>query len=110
MGSGNEILSLSTNQIFAVESLTPVTRLSSECHPRSGLVVGIAEHHRLDCDGGSEVVGNPVMLPVRLRACAIPRSEDRTDGLLELPKRIRTRSITCGLDMIQDRALEILKR
>ena len=84
----DDVLALSVDEIVAVELLLAVCGVAREGDACGGGVALVAEDHRLDVDGGAEIVGDLVLLAVENRTRVVPGAEDRLDGELELNHRI----------------------
>ena len=54
----------------------------------AGVHAEVAEHHRLDVDGGPEVLGDPLLAAVEPGAVGVPRVEDGAYGEVELLARV----------------------
>ena len=63
-------------------------RIAGECDAGARVVAGVAEHHHLHVDGGTEVVGDPLDAAVVTGAPTVPRPEHGGNRLLELLPRI----------------------
>src|SRR5439155_13462019 len=70
--------------------------VAAEGHPRARTLLAIAEHHLLDVDGGSPIIGNRVDAPVLDGPLAPPRIEHRLDRLAQLLAWLR-RQVAQGL-------------
>ena len=85
---GHDVLALSVDEEVAVRLVLPGRRVASEADARAGVVVAVAEDHRLHVDGSAEVVADPLAHAVGDRPGAVPASEDRFDGAAQLLDRV----------------------
>ena len=86
--TGDDILALGVDEVFAEQRLLTGGRIAREGDAGAGLVVQIAEDHRLHVDGGAPGVGDVVHAAIDVGAGVIPGAEDGLDGLHELDRRI----------------------
>ncbi len=84
----HHVLALCVDQEVAVLADRTGRRVAGEADPGTGVVVAIAEDHRLDVDRGTEVVGDPLLHPVGHRPGTVPRGEDGLDRPPQLLVRI----------------------
>jgi hypothetical protein len=75
---------LGTREVLAERPRLAGEGVATEQHTGAGTVVEVAEHHRLDRDGGAEVVGDAVVAAVPAGPTRVPRREDRAGGGAEL--------------------------
>ncbi len=61
---GHHVLALGVDEEVAVVAGRPGGRVPGEAHAGAGPIVAVAEHHGLDVDGGTQVVGDALALPV----------------------------------------------
>ena len=87
--SGNDVLALSVDEELATQPACPRGRIAAEAHARAAVVASVPEHHLHHVDGGTEVVGDAVRLPVHLRPRRVPGLEHRPDGAEQLLARVR---------------------
>ena len=86
--AGHHVLALGVDEEVAVGPVLTGGGIASEADPGARLVVAVAEHHRLDVDGGAEVVRDLLAVAVRASARAVPGVEHCLDGAVELALRI----------------------
>ena len=106
MGARDQILPLVPDEILAVERPGAVVRVAREGDAGAGVLVRIAEDHRLDGDRGAEVVGDPVVLPVGLRARTVPGAKDGRDGFDQVVVRIGGDLRALSAQVVEDRGFE----
>ena len=82
--SGHHVLALGVDEEVAVLAGGAGGRVAGEAHARPRVVVTVAEHHGLHVDGGPEVVGDALALPVGHGPRSVPRREHGLDGATEL--------------------------
>ncbi len=82
--TGDHVLALRVGQVVAVHALLPGRRVAGEADTGAAVVAEIPEDHRADVDGGAEIVGDALLLPVDLRPVGVPRGEDGEHCLVEL--------------------------
>jgi len=85
----------------------------AEAHTRRRAFVQVSEHHLHHVDGGTELVGNAVLVPVDTRAGRVPRRENGSDCAGELNAWV-TREPFAGLlpvGLLKDRRepLEVVR-
>ena len=71
-GAGDDVLALRPDEEVAVWDVLARRRIPRERDTRRGAHVEVAEHHRLDADGGAEVIVDALDTSVRLGASAVP--------------------------------------
>ncbi len=81
---GDDVLTLGVEQEVAVGDVLPRGGVAGEGHAGAGVVVAVAEDHRLDVDRGAELVADLLALAVGDRPVAVPRAEHRVDRGVEL--------------------------
>ena len=114
--AGDDVLALGVDQKVAVELLGAVGRVAREGDAGRGGLALVAKGHGLNVDGGTELVGDTVLLAVDAGALIHPAAEDGLDGKAQLKLRIvREDGLTVddlelrvqgGLDVIGEDALE----
>ena len=77
--AGDDILALRVDQEFAVEKLFAGRRIARERNARGARLAAIAEHHRLNGDGGAPLLGNIVKAAIGVGAWAVPGAEHGAD-------------------------------
>ncbi len=70
--AGDDVLALSVDEEVAVRLVLTGRGIAGEPHSGAGVVVAVAEHHRLHVDGRAEVVGDAFPHPVGDRPWAVP--------------------------------------
>ncbi len=75
--TGDHILSLGINQVFAINFRLPRGRVPRKCNPGPAVIAQVAEDHCLHVDRRAQVVGDLVDLPVNDCPRRIPGIEDR---------------------------------
>ena len=97
--AGHDVFSLGVHEEVAVGALGARGRVPGEADTRAGLVVPVAEHHRLDVDRRAEIVRDPFPNAVGDRPRPVPGGEDGFDGAAKLVDRVlRERVSCCSLD------------
>ena len=86
--AGHDVLALGVQQILAVELSGPGGRVARESDAGAGSLPFVAEDHRLHVDGGSEVLGDVVLLAVEDRPVVVPRAKDGVARHVELRPRV----------------------
>src|SRR5262249_19924743 len=86
--AGDDVFALRIDQEFTVEDFLAARGVARESHAGSGLVAGVAEHHRLDVHRGSPVGRDVVFAAIDDCAVVHPRAENRADRAVELPPGI----------------------
>ena len=84
----DDVLALRVLQVVAVHALVATRGVAREADARPGVGAEVAEHHRLDVDGGAEVLGDLLLAAVEHGAVGVPRVEDGADGQVELLARL----------------------
>ena len=82
--AGHDVLALCVDQEVAVGPGGAGGRIPGEGDAGAGLLVAVAEHHRLDVDRCPEIVGDVLTAPIGLGPRRLPRPEDRFDGSPQL--------------------------
>ena len=82
--AGHHVFALGVEQIIAVEFLVPVDRVAGEGHPGPAVVAQVAEDHRLNVDGGAQVVANTGGVAVIDGPLAEPTVENSPGGHFQL--------------------------
>jgi hypothetical protein len=82
--AGDDVLALRVDQELAIISVLAGRRIAREGHAGRRGIAHIAEHHRLDVDGGAPVAGDVVQAAIDLGALRLPRAEHRADRAPEL--------------------------
>ena len=90
--SCHHILALRIHEELAAETALARRGVAAEAHAGPAVVALVPEHHLHHVDGGAEIVGNLVLLPVDPRTRRVPRVEDGAHGAQQLLVRIRERS------------------
>ena len=112
----DDVLALGVDEKFAVELLGAGRGIAGECDPGRGRLAHVAEHHRLNVDGGAPIGGNAIQPPVGDRSRVHPRGEDRPDrapelilGVLRkrLARRLRDLFLVAGYDLSPIRGAEV---
>src|SRR3546814_15435244 len=80
----DHVLALGVHEVLAVEAPFARRRVAGEGDPGSTAVAHVAEHHRLDVDGGAPALGNAVQPAVGDGAGGHPAAEHGADSALEL--------------------------
>ena len=96
---------LSVDQIFTIEHVFAIGRVTCECHAGCGSVAQVTEHHQLDVNSGSPFCWDTVFLAVESGPFVLPRIEDRTDCPIELLLNVLRK---CTASAILDEFLETL--
>ena len=86
--AGHHVLTLRVDQEVAVGALGPRGGVAGEADAGARVVVAVAEDHRLDVDGGAEVVRDAFALAVGNGARPVPAAEDGFDGAAQLLRRL----------------------
>ena len=86
--AGDHVLALRVHEVLAVELPLAGVRVAGERDAGAGVVAHVAEDHRHDAACRAEVVRDPELLAVVLRARAEPRAEDGLDREAELVVRL----------------------
>ena len=86
--AGHDVLALGVDQEVAVRLVLAGRRVAGEADAGAGVVVAVAEHHRLHVDGGAEVVADALADPVGDGAGAVPAAEHGLDGAAQLLDRV----------------------
>jgi hypothetical protein len=81
---GDDVLALGVDQIFAVVGALAGRRVAGEGDAGGGGFAHIAEHHRLDVDGGAPVARDVVEAAIDLGAIRLPGAEHGADRAPEL--------------------------
>ena len=82
--AGHHVLALGVDEEVAVGLVLAGGGVAGEADAGAAVVVAVAEHHRLDVDGGAQVVGDALPHPVGDGPGAVPRLEDGLDGAAQL--------------------------
>ncbi len=80
----HHVLALRVHEEVPVGLVLAGRRVAREADAGARVVVAVAEHHRLDVDGGAEVVVDLLAVSVRDRAGAVPALEHGLDGAVQL--------------------------
>ena len=80
----DDVFALGVHQVVAVEFLLAVCGVAGKRNAGSGSLALVAEHHALHVNGGTQIVGNLVLLAVEHRARVVPAAEHGLDGQLQL--------------------------
>ena len=88
MGPGHDVLALGVEQDVAVQRRLAGRRVAREHDPGARIRSAVAEDHRLDGHRGPEVVGDALLLAIRLRAGTVPGSEHGLRREAELEPRV----------------------
>ena len=97
--AGHDVLALGVHEEVAVGLVLAGGGVAGEADAGAGVVVAVAEHHRLHVDGGAEVVADALADAVGDGAGAVPRAEHGLDGAAELVGRVlRERRAGLALD------------
>ncbi len=86
--AGDDVLALRVDEVFAEQRLFAGGGVAREGDAGAGALVQVAEHHRLDVDGGARRIGDVVHAAVDVRARVVPRAEHGLDRLDELLLRV----------------------
>ncbi len=86
--AGHHVFTLGVQQEVAVGPLGSGGRVAGEADPRARVVVAVAEDHGLHVDGGAQVVGDALTVPVGDGPRAVPAPEDRLDRTAQLRGRV----------------------
>ena len=86
--AGDDVFALRVLQELAEELVLAGGGVAGERNAGAGVVAHVAEDHRLNVDGGAEVVGDLLAVAVDDRALVVPALEDGDDGELELLHRV----------------------
>ena len=109
--AGHDVLALGVDQEVAVGLVLPGGRVAGEADAGAGVVVAVAEHHRLDVDGRAEVVADALADAVGDRPGAVPAAEHGLHGPAQLLHRVLREGLAGGL--LDDRLVlraEVLQR
>ena len=93
----DHILALGVHEEVAVRSMSAGGRVTCEADTRAGVVVAVAEDHRLNVHGGSEIVRYALAHPVRDGAGTVPRLENGLDGASQLVLGLLREGTPCRL-------------
>ena len=114
--AGNDVLTLSVDQKVAVELLGAVGRVARKGDAGRGGLALVAKGHRLDVDGGAELVGDAMLLAVNAGALVHPAAKYSLNREAQLELRIvREDGLTIddlqlgvqgGLDVVREDALK----
>ncbi len=95
----HHVLALCVDQEVAVRLVLTGRSVAGEANTGTGVVVAVAEHHRLHVDGGTELVIDLLAVAVGDRTSAVPAAEHGLDGAVELLARLlRERCAGLSLD------------
>ncbi len=86
--AGDDVLALGVDQEVAVGLVLAGRGVAREPDAGAGVVVAVAEHHRLHVDRGAEVVADPLANAVGDRPGAVPAREHGLDRAAELLDRV----------------------
>ena len=84
----HHVLALGVDQEVAVGALGARGRVTGEPDAGPRVVVAVAEDHGLHVDGGAQVVGDALAVPVGDGPGPVPAPEDGLDGPAELRRRV----------------------
>ena len=84
----HDVLTLCIHEEVAVRQVLTSCRIASEANACRRILVAVAEHHRLNVDGGAEVVADLLAYAICDRPSTIPASEHCLDSTVELGPRI----------------------
>ena len=94
--AGHDVLALGVDEEVAVRPVLAGGGVAGEADAGAGVVVAVAEHHRLHVDGGAEVVADALADAVGDGAGAVPAAEHGLDGAAQLLDRVlRERLARC---------------
>ena len=107
--TGDDVLALGVGEEVPVRAVLAGRGVAGERDAGAGVVALVAEDHRLDVDGGAEVVGDALELAVVAGAPSVPRTEHRLDRVPQLLVGIlREVDAGVGLDDVLERLDESL--
>ena len=86
--AGDDVLPLGVREVVTVRLLLPGRGIPRERDAGAGVHAAVAEHHRNDVHGRSEVVGDLVLPAIVDRAATVPGAEDGLDRELHLLPRV----------------------
>ena len=86
--AGDDVLALGVDQEFAVQPGLAGRRIAGEGHAGGRGLAHIAEHHRLDVDGGAPALGDVMHAAIEFGAFVHPAVEHRRDRAPQLVLRI----------------------
>ena len=98
VSTADNIVTLTAWQPLAVWSGVAVEWVASEKHTSARTFAQIAEHHRLNCDGGATDLGDAPVLTVGARTRGLPRVEHGRDRRAQL-----------SVGVIRDRLAHVIK-
>ena len=114
--AGDNVLALGVHQKVAVELLSAVGRVARKGNAGGGGLALITKSHGLHVDGGTELVGDSMLLAVDARTLVHPAAKDGLDGKAQLELRVVREDrlaidnlelgIQGGLDVLGEEALE----
>jgi len=82
--TGDDVLALGVDKILAEKRFLARGGVSGKSDARAGVVVEVAENHRLYIDGGAPGIGDVVHPAVGVGAGVVPGAENRLDGFHHL--------------------------
>ena len=86
--ASDNVLALGVNQKVTVELLGAIGRVAREGNARRRGLALITKGHGLNVDGGTELVGNTMLLAVDARTLVHPAAKDGLDGKAQLKLRV----------------------
>ena len=82
--AGNDVLALRVDQVFAEQLLLAGGGVAGERNAGAGLLIEVAEYHRLNVDGSAPGIGDVVHAAIDVRARVVPGAEHGLDRLEQL--------------------------
>ena len=86
--AGDDVLALGVRHVLAPDGALAGYRIAREGDAGAGIAAHVTEDHRLDVDGGAEVVRDVLDLAVVDSALVVPGIEHRADRQLQLLHRV----------------------
>ena len=86
--AGHDVFALRVHQVLAVDLVLAGGGVAGEGHAGAAVIAHVAEDHRLDVDGGAQVVGDLLAVAVDDGALVVPAPEHRLHAQHELIQRI----------------------
>ena len=118
--AGDDVLALGVDQKVAVEFLSAIGRVAREGDASRGCLALVTKSHGLNVDGGTELVGDTMLLAIDAGTLVHPAAKNGLDGKAQLELRIMREDrfavgdlklgIQAGLDVIGEDALERLDK
>ena len=116
--AGDDVLALGVDQKVAVEFLSAIGRVAREGDASRGCLALVTKSHGLNVDGGTELVGDTMLLAIDAGTLVHPAAKDSLNGKAQLEPRIMWEDrltvgdlelgIQGGLDVIGEDTLERL--